>query len=318
MVWPPFTTSVHPRSVNSVFRPSPAATATNPVCGLDRLWRLGLLFGGPVFFFRLAVLLLHVVDLHGQKLPVREPCFQGVAGILGMHMDFDDFVIAHYKNAVAHRLEKRPQIRGILFAVGVAADNKFRAVSVMNVLIKLRSRIAEEIVRLYIRRRRLPFFRRFDHLSVAENAEDPLKNIEKALSARIDHACPLQNGEEVWRLSESLFGTFAYLCPDSDNIVGLFGLGPAFFACDAGNCQDSAFGWLHNRLVGGFHAQAKCVDHVFAAYRVRPLGSLRESAEQDGQDHAGVSARPAEHGVRGNPRRFPRGGTLVFLQFPDG
>ena len=69
---------------------------------------------GLVLLGSLAVLLLHVLNLHGEQLAVLQRGLQGVAGVLGVYVGLDDFVVVHHHHAVADGLQEEPQVQGVL------------------------------------------------------------------------------------------------------------------------------------------------------------------------------------------------------------
>ncbi|MPN37466.1 hypothetical protein SDC9_184985 [bioreactor metagenome] len=86
-----------------------------------------LLRGGHDLGEDFRVLLAHVFDLHGEQRAVGEGLLQHLAGVVGVDMNLDDFVVIHQYQAVPQSVQEAPQKLGVLF--GVPRADKLGAVA---------------------------------------------------------------------------------------------------------------------------------------------------------------------------------------------
>ena len=85
-----------------------------------------------------------------------------------------------------------------------------------------------------------------------------------------------------------------------------------------GDGEDGALGGLHDRLIGGGHAEVQGDRQVPAVHGLLLLDGLGEAPEQQGQNHAGVAPCPPEQGGGGAPGGLAYGVVLLLPHLGGG
>ena len=244
------------------------------------------------------VLLLHVLNLHGEQLAVFETGLQGVAGIFGVHMHLDDLFVVRHQHAVANGFQVEPQLHGLLGSVRVPADDELGAVGKVNLAVELSGGAFEELGGLLG-----PLLLREAGLNdnaAPEDAEHALQNQAEALSARIHHPGPLEHRQQLGSLLQGLRGPHAHRVPHPHGLGGpVVQSVPALLGGHPGHGENGALGGPGYGLIGLLHAQVQSLEK---GWSVRPLQvpqALGHAPEQQGEDDPGVAPGPPQHGGGG-------------------
>ena len=127
-----------------------------------------------------------------------------------------------------------------------------------------------------------------------EHLAHALEDDQDALTASVNDAGLLQNGQQIGGVVQSLLAGSHHHVPQGGHILGTAGGG--FFGSHAGHGQDGALGGLHDGLIGALDALLQGFDDIVGGSFLLALQRLGEAAEQQAGDNAGVAAGTAQHG----------------------
>ena len=150
-----------------------------------------------------AVLLLHVVDLHIGQIAQLERRLNGVARLIGMYMTLDDLLIVHYNDTVADGFQISAQSQWVCVRV-LFIDDELGAVAEMDVLFV---KFCCHAVCLLFLRSCLLFLHGGNNLAALDDRQHTLPDLYKALSARIDYTGFFEHRQHLRCLCQSVLRT---------------------------------------------------------------------------------------------------------------
>ena len=239
-----------------------------------------------------AVLYLHVVDLHVGQISQLQRRLDGVARLVGVDVALDDLLIVHHHNAVADRFEIRSQRQ----RVGIGAflvDDKLGAVAEMDVLFV---KLSGNAMRLFLLGSSLFFLLGRHNSALLDDRKHTLPDDDKALTSRVHNARFFEHRQLLGGLRQSLLGACKDLLPHLHGSEWL--LLRRKLCCVLGgharHGEDGALGRLHNRLVRRRYTQRQRVCDVPGVGGLLAFQALGKASEQQREDDAGVSSCAAQ------------------------
>ena len=235
-----------------------------------------------------------------------------------MDVHLDDLVVIDHHNAVPDRFKKRAQRQRAFFALP-AQNDEFGAVGKGDFAREPVVILKEGGGRFLLGRSGNRARERNDDI-IADHRGHALKDDQQTLAARINHSRLFQHRQHLRGLFQHFRGGLRQLAPEFGDIFSGLARGLSrFFGGSARNGEDGPLGRLHHRLVGGLHAQRKRIGDIGGGGGALACQPLRESAEKQGKDDAGISPGPAQQrgsGSLGN--LFDRGIVVQTLKLPLG
>ncbi len=272
----------------------------------------GLLFQALALRLPRKKLLVHVLDFKVRQIAVLQRMADDPAGIGRVNMTVDHLVVLNDDNTVAVALQKGAQLAAA--GAGVFVYQKLRAIAVLDILhlhqvigVNTLSRAAGGKLGALFHR-----FARGHNLAVAQYREHALKDIHKALPARVHNAGLFQHGQLFGRVLQRALRRGAHQLPQLYFIGNAAGGG--LLAGHARHGEHRALGGLHHGLVGALHAHFQRVDKIGGVRRALALQRLGKTAEQQAGNNARVAARAAQHGAGSHLRRLFHGAVVRQIQ----
>ena len=152
----------------------------------------------------------------------------------------------------------------------------------------------------------------------AQRGEDRVQDHNVALAARVDHTGLLENRVLVHGVLQGIFpgvnGGGQTLLQAGAVPGGLDRGGGG----QAGDGQNGALGGLHHGFIGGLDTVVHRAGKLGRAGGLQPLQAAGDAAEEQGEDDAGVAARPAQHGARHALRGGGHGVKVLLAQLGGG
>ena len=239
-----------------------------------------------------AMLYLHVVDLHVGQVSQLERRLDGVAWFVGMYMTLDNLLVIYNNDTVADRLQICAQRQRVCIWL-LFIDDKLGAVAEVNIFFV---KFGSDALSALLLWSGLCFLLGGNDLSALDDRQHTLPDLNKALAACIDDACLFEYRQHLWGLRQRVLSCRKDFLPhlDSGDFLLLLCYLLCMFACQAGNGQDGTFGRFHNRFIGSGYAQSQRICQVLGIGSLLALQSLGKSAEQQRQDNARVSSCASE------------------------
>ena len=235
---------------------------------------------------------------------------QRSAGVVGVDMNLDDFIVVHQHQAVADAAQELPELLRVVLVL--PGDDELGAVGKGDVL---GVEVGEVSLLLHFARgTALGCY----HILALQGTHHGFQRQQPALAAGIHHAGLFQHRVLVDGVGQRHFGFLDGSRLDKFDKVILLGSLGGLGGSQTGNGQDGALGGLHDGLVSCIHATLQGIGPQHAVADLVPLEGLGDAAHQQGQNHAGVAASAPQHGGGRNLRGGVQLRVLRFAQVGCG